>query len=94
MKQDHTSRSQRWLKRPFLAVATPAQCCEEASCRGAPPLCLGGPVCKAGALRMTRRREEAAAGMKGHERAQAAQDLEAVGGAPRAGCGEFCGQTH
>ena len=30
--------------------------------------------------------------MKGHEHAQAAQDLEAVGGAPRAGCGEFCGQ--
>lgn len=32
--------------------------------------------------------------MKGHEYAQAAQDLEAVGGVPRAGCGEFCGQTH
>lgn len=32
--------------------------------------------------------------MKGHEYAQAAQGLEALGGAPRAGCGEVRGQTH
>lgn len=93
-RQAHASRphsgsngpSRRWPPRPRAVRRRHV-------CRSA--LCLRGPVCKVGALRMTRRR--------GRRRLLERRDVstlrlhrvwQVVGGGPRAGCGDVCGQTH